>query len=70
MADITYIPTGQGWLYLACAMDLYSRKIIGWAMSEHINSALVTSTMRMAISQRRPEVGLLHHSIRGNQYAS
>lgn len=69
-ADITYIPTCQGWLYLAVVMDLYSRKIVGWAMSEHINSALVTSAMRMAISQRRPQAGLLHHSDRGSQYAS
>ncbi len=69
-ADITYIPTEQGWLYLAAVMDLYSRRIIGWAMSEHIDSALVTSAMQMAISQRKPQTGLLHHSDRGSQYAS
>ena len=70
VADITYIPTGQGWLYLAAVMDLYSRRIVGWAMSEHIDSALVVSAMNMAISQRRPGAGLLHHSDRGSQYAS
>ena len=70
VADITYIPTEQGWLYLAAVMDLYSRRIVGWAMSEHIDSALVLSAMNMAISQRRPGAGLLHHSDRGSQYAS
>ena len=69
-ADITYIPTEQGWLYLAAVMDLYSRRIIGWAMSEHIDSALVMSALQMAISQRKPQTGLLHHSDRGSQYAS
>jgi len=69
-ADITYISTEQGWLYLAAVMDLYSRKIIGWAMSEHIDSDLVTSALKIAISQRKPQTGLLHHSDRGSQYAS
>jgi transposase InsO family protein len=69
-ADITYIPTEQGWLYLAAVMDLYSRRIIGWSMSKHIDSELVTSALQMAISQRRPQAGLLHHSDRGSQYAS
>ena len=68
-ADITYISTEQGWLYLAAVMDLYSRRIIGWSMSEHIDSALVLSAMKMAISQRKPQAGLLHHSDRGSQYA-
>ena len=68
-ADITYIATEKGWLYLAAVMDLYSRKIVGWAMSERINSALVISAMKMALSQRRPEADLLHHSDRGSQYA-
>ena len=70
VADITYIPTVQGWLYLAAVMDLYSRRIVGWAMSKHIDSSLVLSSMTMALSQRRPESGLLHHSDRGSQYAS
>jgi transposase InsO family protein len=70
VADITYIPTSQGWLYLAAVMDLYSRRIVGWAMNKHIDSALVISAMNMALSQRRPETDLLHHSDRGSQYAS
>lgn len=70
VADITYILTEKGWLYFAAVMDLYSRRIVGWAMSEHIDSALVLSAMNMAISQRSPEAGLLHHSDRGSQYAS
>jgi putative transposase len=69
-ADITYISTEQGWLYLAAVMDLYSRRIIGWSMSENIDSDLVISALRMAILQRRPQTGLLHHSDRGSQYAS
>ena len=70
VADITYIPTCQGWLYLAAVMDLYSRRIVGWAMSKHIDSALVVSAINMVILQRRSEAGLLHHSDRDRQYAS
>ena len=70
VADITYIPTCRGWLYLACVMDLFSRRIIGWSMSEHIDSNLVMSALRMAVEQRKPDCGLLHHSDRGSQYAS
>jgi transposase InsO family protein len=69
-ADITYIPTQEGWLYFAAVMDLYSRRIIGWSMSEDIDSKLVTDALRMAISQRPPQAGLIHHSDRGSQYAS
>ena len=69
-ADITYIPTQEGWLYFAAVMDLYSRRIIGWSMSEQIDSKLVTDALRMAISQRKPQAGLVHHSDRGSQYAS
>lgn len=68
-ADITYIPTCRGWLYLACVMDLFSRRIVGWSMSEHIDSELVMSALRMAVEQRKPDVGLLHHSDRGSQYS-
>jgi putative transposase len=68
-ADITYVPTGQGWLYFAAVMDLYSRRIIGWSMSERIDSRLVTDALRMAIEQRKPDAGLIHHSDRGVQYA-
>jgi putative transposase len=69
-ADITYIPTKMGWLYLAVVMDLFSRRIVGWAMSENIDSQLVQSAMQMAILHRHPEKGLIHHSDRGVQYAS
>lgn len=70
VADITYIATAEGWLYLAAVMDLFSRRIVGWAMSENIDAALATSALKMAIEQRHPDAGLLHHSDRGVQYAS
>jgi transposase InsO family protein len=69
LADITYIRTFEGWLFLAAVMDLFSRKIVGWAMSESINAALATTALQMAIKRRRPRKGLLHHSDRGVQYA-
>jgi len=69
-SDITYIATDEGWLYLAAVMDLYSRKIVGWSMSERIDAALVEQAMKMAVSQRRPQPGLVCHSDRGSQYAS
>lgn len=69
-ADITYIPTKIGWLYLAVVMDLFSRRIVGWAMSENVDSQLVRSAMKMAITHRNPDKGLIHHSDRGVQYAS
>jgi putative transposase len=68
--DITYIPTDEGWLYLALVEDLYSRKIVGWAMSERIDSELVAAALNMALTQERPHEGLLAHSDRGVQYAS
>jgi transposase InsO family protein len=68
--DITYIPTDEGWLYLALVEDLYSRKIVGWSMSERIDSELVVAALNMALQQERPGVGLLAHSDRGVQYAS
>ena len=70
VADITYIPTKMGWLYLAVVMDLFSRRIVGWSMSDTIDSALVQSAMRMALADRHPSDGLIHHSDRGVQYAS
>jgi putative transposase len=70
VVDITYIPTDEGWLYLAGVMDLCSRKIVGWSMQEHMQTELVTQAMKMAIVHRRPGKGLLHHSDRGVQYAS
>jgi putative transposase len=70
VADITYIPTQEGWLYLAAVLDLFSRKIVGWATSERIDEALVTTALNRAIAQRHPGPGLLHHSDRGSQYAA
>jgi putative transposase len=69
-SDITYIYTGQGWLYLAVVMDLYSRRIIGWSMSRRINRHLVLNALSMALGQRRPGTNLIHHSDRGVQYLS
>jgi putative transposase len=70
LQDITYIPTGQGWLYLALVLDLWSRKIVGWAMAGHLRSELVVGALQMAQAQRQPGKGLLVHSDRGVQYAS
>jgi len=69
VSDFTYIETAQGWLYLAVVLDLYSRRVIGWAMSDRINGALVLAALTMALEQRRPEPGLIHHSDQGMQYA-
>lgn len=69
-ADITYIPTDEGWLYLAAVEDLYSRKIVGWSMSERIDSRLVVDALQMAIHRELPAAGLVTHSDRGVQYAS
>ena len=68
LCDITYIPTQEGWLYLAAILDLYTRRIVGWAMSERMTSDLTLSALRMAIQQRRPTAGLIHHSDQGSQY--
>jgi transposase InsO family protein len=70
VSDITYVPTGEGWLYLATVMDLASRRIVGWAMSPRIDRALVGEALRDALQRRRPAPGLVHHSDRGSQYAS
>jgi len=70
VADITYITTAQGWLYLAAVMDLYSRKIVGWALADHLKSSLPKEALSRALASRRPAAGLLHHSDRGVQYAS
>ena len=70
LADVTYIETDQGWLYLAAVMDLYSRRIVGWAMEDHLRAELPLAALRMAISAQRPGAGLIHHSDRGVQYAS
>jgi putative transposase len=70
VADITYIPTREGWLYLAAVEDLYSRMVVGWAMAEHMESRLVVDALQMAVRRRLPGAGLLAHSDRGSQYAS
>ncbi len=70
VADITYIPTDEGWLFLAGVLDLHSRRIVGWAMSPTIDSALVLSALSMATLHRSPPPGLLFHSDRGVQYAA
>jgi putative transposase len=70
VTDMTYLWTPQGWLYLAVIIDLFSRRIVGWAMSERIDRNLALDALRMALAQRRPPRGLIHHSDRGSQYAS
>ena len=69
-ADITYIWTQEGWLYLAVVIDLCSRKVVGWSMSSRMKAQLVCDALKMAIWRRRPKAGLIHHSDRGSQYAS
>ncbi len=69
-ADITYIRTWEGWLYLAVVMDLFSRRVIGWAMANHLRTDLAVSALQMAVRHRRPPRGMIHHSDRGVQYAS
>jgi putative transposase len=70
VADITYVPTYEGWLFLAAVMDLYSRKIVGWSMRDDLEAPLVVDAISMAITRRGPRPGLVHHSDRGSQYAS
>ena len=70
VADITYVPTAEGWLYVAGVLDLYSRKLVGWAMEAHLETSLTLGALQMALRQRRPDAGLIHHSDRGVQYAS
>jgi len=70
LADITYIPTGEGWLYLAVILDLFTRKVVGWAMRDHMRAELTIAALTMAIQRRRPGAGLIHHSDRGSQYAA
>lgn len=71
LSDISYVWTREGWLYLACVLDTYSRKVVGWSMSERMTKKLVLDALGMALSRRRPDAAqLLHHSDRGSQYAS
>ena len=68
--DVTYLPSSEGWLYLAVVLDLFSRKVVGWAMRETLRTELVTSALEMAQKSRQPRAGVLHHSDQGVQYAS
>ena len=70
VSDFTFIETGEGWLYLAVVLDLFSRKVIGWSMSQRMDTALVETALRMALQGRHPPAGLLHHSDQGSQYTS
>jgi transposase InsO family protein len=68
--DITYVRTWEGWLYLAVVIDLFSRRVVGWSMQNHLRTDLVLSALTMAVGQRLPDPGLLSHSDRGSQYTS
>jgi putative transposase len=70
LADITYLPTWQGFLYLAVVLDAYSRRVVGWAMADHMRAELVVEALEMALWHRRPGAGLIHHSDHGSQYTS
>ena len=70
VADLTYLETAEGWLYLAVVLDLFSRRVIGWAVRPTLHTDLTTAALRMALTHRRPRRGLIHHSDRGIQYAS
>jgi len=70
VADITYLRTWEGWLYLAAVQDAYSRRIVGWSMADHMRSDLVVDALQMALARRRPEAGLIHHSDQGSQFVS
>jgi len=70
LADLTYVPTGEGWLYLALVLDLYARKLVGWAMSEAMPQELTLCALDVALGWRDPDAGLVHHSDRGSQYAA
>lgn len=70
VSDITYVPTREGWLYLAVTLDLYHRQVVGWGMGRQIDRQLVMDAFTMALKRRSPDTGLLHHSDRGSQYAS
>ena len=70
VADITYLRTWQGWLYLVAVQDLYSRRIVGWSMADHLRAELVTDALEMALAHRRPAPGLIWHSDQGSQFVS
>ena len=70
LADLTYIPTGEGWLYLAAILDLHTRKIVGWSMRQTLHTEIALDALNMAVERQRPAPGLIHHSDRGIQYAA
>ena len=70
VVDITYIPTRQGWLYLAAVLDMHTRRLIGWAMGDRPDQALASAALDMALAQRKPKEGAIHHSDQGVQYTS
>ncbi len=70
VADITYLRSWEGWVYLAAIQDAFSRRIVGWSMAEHMKAGLVTDALQMALARRRPGTGLTHHSDQGSQYVS
>ncbi len=70
VGDISYIPTNEGWLYLAVIIDIYSRKVVGWSMSHSLHTSLVNDALMMSIKRRNPKKGLIYHTDRGSQYAS
>ena len=70
VGDVTFIPTRKGWLYLSVLLDLYSRKVVGWSMSNRNNTSLIKDCLEMAVKHRKPKLGLLHHSDRGSTYTS
>jgi transposase InsO family protein len=70
LADVSHLPTGEGWLYLAAIEDLATREIVGWSMADHLRAGLCVDALVMALQRRRPEAGLIHHSDRGVQYAA
>jgi putative transposase len=70
VADITHVPTWEGWLYLAVVVDCYSRRCVGWSMRDHLRAELVTEALEMAVTRRKPDSGLVHHSDQGSQYVS
>ncbi len=70
IADMTYLRTWEGWLYLAAVQDAYSRRVVGWSMADHMRAELVVDALQMAVARRRPAPGLIHHSDQGSQYVS
>src|SRR5258708_30548361 len=70
LSDITYVRTWEGWLYLAVVLDAFSRRVVGWALADHLRTELATDALQMALVSRQPGAGLIHHSDRGGQYLS